>query len=77
MPLKARVTRRAFWSRKITYHYECSYLMCEQDAVGAWIVVDTRKPDRRLAGPFSRINQAKVAAGRLVDENPKLRVVLT
>jgi hypothetical protein len=45
--------------------------MCEQDALGCWLVLDTRKPIRCLAGPFFRINQAKVGAERLAADKPE------
>lgn len=70
MPLRAHVARRAGWTRVVRHHWDGTYLQCEQDVLGSWIVTDTRRPHRRLAGPFSRLNQAKVGAERVLADKP-------
>jgi hypothetical protein len=70
MGLRARVTRRAFWQRRIVYHYQDTYLATELDALGTWFVFDTRDPHTRVSGPFFKLQQAKVAAERLVEADP-------
>ena len=66
MGLRAGVTQRALWQRRIIYYYEGTYLATELDGVGTWFVFDTRDPSMKVAGPFFELGQAKASAERLV-----------
>lgn len=55
------------WVLSETWHLAGSHLAVERDALGAAIVIDTRRMDIRVAGPFSRVAQAQAAAERLLE----------
>lgn len=59
------------WVRSQRYHLENSYLAVEPDGLGAWFVLDVRKPDRRLGGVVSRRPLAQRMAERRLSEHPE------
>lgn len=70
MALKATVTRRAGWKKVTAWVLEGSYLELHMDFFGHWLVVDGRKPDHRIGGPYEKVNRAKVAVEQLLTKEP-------
>lgn len=58
------------WVTRITSYLEGTFLSYERDALGAFLVVDTRA-DVRVAGPFLEEQRAKEAAEQLVRHDPR------
>lgn len=65
MGLRANVSRRAGWTKRSFWVFDGSHLELHSDVLGYWIVVDGRRPDYRLGGPYEKVSHAKAAAERL------------
>lgn len=68
MTLRAKTTRAADWVEQRLWVYEGTYLELHPEyGSGCWMVVDSRDPEARLSGPWSRVNDAKRSAERLAE----------
>lgn len=66
------MSRRPGWTRQMKWSLEGSFVELHRLDGEEWSVVDSRQPDVLLAGPYGKINRAKLAAERALRKDARL-----